>query len=354
MAKYRKKYYKNEPSPEEELLGFISALIAFFFISYWQYILAIFVILILFRFIVWIHDKDLFSQFKNTKLYYKGESGKRYLEKLEQEKYEGKQNQYNINCVKKGRYGESKILYTLSHIENVPMYIMYDIKLQYENFKAQIDFIIVTKKMIYIIEAKDLNGNIDIENDGTFTRIFGRKKSGIKNPLTQNNDHEKVVKLILKKEKINDKVTSLVVLTNDDSHIHFKRGANEYKNKIFRNDKFEENLIKMEQKKHIVRQEERIQYICDALLKYRIEDIENTIIETKDDDTIMMKLKEYRKKIAELENIPAYMVFNDNTLFDLIQKRPASMEGLNGIVGLGEYKINKYGGELLKIINNKR
>jgi len=351
MAGYRKKYYKNESSPGEELLGFISVLIAFFFISYWKYILVIFVILVLFRIIVWIHDKDLFSKFKEVKLYYQGESGKKYLEQLEKENNGGNHNQYHINCVKKGQYGESKILYTLSHIENIPMYIMHDVVLQYECFKAQIDFIIVTKKMIYIIEAKDLNGNIDIENDGTFTRIFGRKKSGIKNPLTQNNNHEKVVKAILKKEKIQDVVTSLIVLTNDGSHIHFKCRANEYKSKIFRNDRLEETLIKMEQKKHIVRQEERIQYICDVLLKYKVEDMENTDVLKKDDNTIMVELKEYRKKMSELENIPAYMIFNDNTLFDLIQKRPASIEELNDIVGLGEYKVNKYGQSILDIIN---
>ncbi len=354
MSKYRKNYYRKEPSVDDEILGIISIFIFLILFQYWQYVLAIFGILILFKLIIWVHDKDLFSQFKNSKLYYHGESGKKYLDKLEQEKYESDRTQYNINCLKKGQYGESKILYTLLHMQNVPMYIIYDIRLQYRDFKAQIDFIVVTKRMIYIIEAKDLNGNLDIEGDGTFTRIFGRKKSGMKNPLTQNNDHEKVVKAILKNEKIKTVVTSLVVLTNDDSHIHFKHGANEYKNKIFRNDKLEENLIKMEQKKHIVRQEERIQYICDTLLKYRIEDIKTADIQKEDADAIIVKLKAYRKKMSEVENVPAYMIFNDNTILDLIQKKPASMEELTNIVGLGEYKVNKYGQNILNIMNNQK
>ncbi|MCI8446598.1 MAG: hypothetical protein HFH31_03780 [Bacilli bacterium] len=355
MAKYRKYNSRKNTSANEDFWGVMACLILFAIFIYWKYVIILVLLALLVKSIIFIHDRDLFSKFKEVKLYYQGDSGEKYLARLEQEQYEGKDNQYKINCLNKGLLGEKRILYTLSHIENLPMYIMHDVNIEYENFKAQIDFIVITKKSIYIIEAKDLKGNIDIEKDGTFTRIIGKIKKGIKNPLTQNRDHEKVIKSIFKKEKIHGRFTPIVVLANDNTSLHFKRGANKYENLIFRNDKLEEKLIQAEKKKHIIRQEEKMKKICDAILKYKIEvtevEIEQTELVLKEKEEIIEALKDYRKKISTLENIPAYMVYKDETIFDLAKKRPTTIDEFNDIVGLGEQKIKQYGEKIIEIIN---
>jgi superfamily II DNA helicase RecQ len=52
-------------------------------------------------------------------------------------------------------------------------------------------------------------------------------------------------------------------------------------------------------------------------------------------------------------NIPiykAYFIYNDNQLKDLIAKMPRNKEELKKVSGFGEVKANKYGNDILKII----
>lgn len=324
----------------DELFGVIAFLALCVFFKYWPYILSIIVIMILYKIVIFIRDKALFSSFKETEVYYQGKNSQYNLQKSIQDN----DSQYRINCYKRGIYGEKNVLYTLTNITDLPMYIMYDVSLQFFNHKAQIDFILVTKKTIYILETKNLIGNIDIEEDGTFTRRIDSNKKAIKNPFTQNNIHANILKSILKKEKLSTKIVPLVVLANDESYIHYKEKNNEYKKNIIRNDKLYEVLKDMEKRRHVIRQKEKIEKICKSILKYKINN-------QKEEEVIINELKEYRKKESVRENISAYMVYTYNTIYDLVAKRPLKLEDLNNISGLGEYKIKKYGENIIKIIN---
>lgn len=335
----RSKYRHNQSN--DDIFGLLAIILLLLFLQFWLYIMIIIILFIIYKLIIFIIDKDLFSKFKSSLLYYQGNSGKDYLEQLKRNQSNRKNSEYNINCLKKGLNGENKVLYTLTHI-SLPMYIMHDVKLKCNDLKAQIDFVIVTKKTIYILEIKDLNGNLDIEDDGTFTRKFGSRKTGIKNPLTQNNDHEKLIKAILKKEKLKGPVDSIIVLANDNSYVHFKKGAKQYKNKIFRNDKLEEGFISLEKKRHIIRQEPQIKHICDSILKYQYHEQNNS--------TLIDQLKQYRQQISKTENVPPYIIFHDTTIMDLAKKLPTTIDELHDIVGLGKSKIEKYGIEILNII----
>lgn len=336
--------YNNKNNVEDDFLGIVILVLLIYFLKYWQYILIIIGIVILYKIIRFIIDLDLTSSLKRSKIYYQGDSGKRWLKELEFDQEHGVDNQLQINLAKKGLYGENKTLYTLSHMD-IPMYIMHDVELGYEDYKVQIDFVLITKRCIYLLEVKDLNGNITVENDGTITRVIGSTKKGIRNPLTQSNDHKKIIQRILKKEKIRSSVKSLVVFSNDDSYIHFKRNANKYRDYIIRNDQLEAKLKEFESKKHVVRQEEKIKGICNTILKYKV-----ASVKTKEE--IVNLLKQYRKEISLMEKIPAYMVYNDETILDLANRKPTNIESLKDVVGLGEYKIQKYGKKIIEIIND--
>lgn len=333
-------------SIEEVIFLLIVLFFPFLFKEYWIYILSAVLIFVLYRIIRWIRDRDFFSSFKENKIYYQGENGKKQLNKLEEEKNNGKDNQYKISCYKKGLYGENRILYTLSNMSQIPMYIMYDVALEYNRYRVQIDFIIITKKSVYLLETKNLEGNIEIEKDGTFIRKIGSLKKGIKSPITQNKEHEQVLKKILKKEKLNTELTSLVVFANDENYIHFKKGAEVYQKQIVRNDQLYAKFKKLEKGKHIIRQEQKIKKICDAILKYKTSNI-------KDEKQIIEELKLYRTRESFKEEAPAYMVYNDTTIDVLAKKRPFTKEDLKQIPGLGDYKIEKYGEDILHIINEE-
>ena len=63
------------------------------------------------------------------------------------------------------------------------------------------------------------------------------------------------------------------------------------------------------------------------------------------------KLKAWRKKIAEEENIPPYYIFNDKTLAQLANQKPSNTRGLLAINGIGEQKARKFGEDLISIIS---
>ena len=339
----RRRYYRND---NEDFFTGLIILIIFgaiysFITKYWLIILIVVTIVLLYLLIRFIIDLDINSNFKKPILYYRGKSNNNNLEKL---KVDEVTNGYKINCLQKGMIGEERLYYNLIN-SNIPMYIMHDLVLNYNGKSVQIDFIIVTKRNMYILESKNLNGNIDIENDGTFTRRIGRYKKGIKNPLTQNNEHENLINEILMEEKLKLKYESLVVLTNDYTYLNFKKSDKDYKNLIIRNDKIIEVLKNKEKKKHIIRDEETIKKICDSILKY-----EKFII---DYERLRSELKKYRKEKSYLEQIQPYMIFNDQTLDELIKFLPQTLNDLNKINGFGEYKINKYGKEIIEIIKKE-
>jgi ATP-dependent DNA helicase RecQ len=62
------------------------------------------------------------------------------------------------------------------------------------------------------------------------------------------------------------------------------------------------------------------------------------------------RLRDWRAKVARSHGVPAYVGFHDATLQAIAQARPASVEALRGIAGLGERKLANYGEQLLELI----
>lgn len=98
-----------------------------------------------------------------------------------------KEIEKQIKLASYGSVGEQNIAYELKN-SGMDMYILHDIYLEYEDLSAQIDYIIITRKKVFIIESKNLIGNIEIDSQGNFIRtyeMFGKKiKEGIYSPVT--------------------------------------------------------------------------------------------------------------------------------------------------------------------------
>lgn len=62
-------------------------------------------------------------------------------------------------------------------------------------------------------------------------------------------------------------------------------------------------------------------------------------------------LRAWRRERAIKENIKPYLIFSDATLIEISNRAPKKREELFDIRGVGEKKIEKYGEEILKIIN---
>ena len=76
--------------------------------------------------------------------------------------------------------------------------------------------------------------------------------------------------------------------------------------------------------------------------------------ELKDDaatQALFDRLKAWRKKFAEEENVPPYFIFNDKTLVEIANQKPSTRSGLLSISGIGEQKAKKFGDDILRIID---
>jgi ATP-dependent DNA helicase RecQ len=61
-------------------------------------------------------------------------------------------------------------------------------------------------------------------------------------------------------------------------------------------------------------------------------------------------LKAWRAEVAREHNLPAYVVFHDATLAEMARECPATLEALAGISGVGAKKLEAYGSELLRVL----
>lgn len=70
------------------------------------------------------------------------------------------------------------------------------------------------------------------------------------------------------------------------------------------------------------------------------------------DKKLFAKLRALRKELADAEDVPPYVVFNDATLAEMAQKLPTTDSEFLKVSGVGFTKLNKYGAYFLNAIRN--
>lgn len=69
-----------------------------------------------------------------------------------------------------------------------------------------------------------------------------------------------------------------------------------------------------------------------------------------EDERIFEALRVVRKKLADEQAVPAYIVLSDKVLHLLSTIRPTTIEAFGQISGIGEYKKDKYGKDFVEVI----
>jgi ATP-dependent DNA helicase RecQ len=70
-----------------------------------------------------------------------------------------------------------------------------------------------------------------------------------------------------------------------------------------------------------------------------------------EDERLFKILKSFRFRLSEEEDVPAYIIFHDSVLKYIAKQRPKTKEELLQISGIGNKKYDKYGEDILKIVN---
>ncbi len=68
------------------------------------------------------------------------------------------------------------------------------------------------------------------------------------------------------------------------------------------------------------------------------------------DQPLWEALRVLRKQISDMAGVPAYIVFNDNTLADMIALKPRNSGEMANVSGVGSHKLEQYGDEFLEVI----
>lgn len=315
-----------------------------------------------------------------------------------------------IKLAKYGELGENNISFELRN-SGMDMYILRDIYLETEGLSAQIDYLVITRKANYVLECKNLIGNIEVDNGGNFIRtyeLFGKRvKEGIYSPITQNQRHLELIKKIRGESKGNfvtkllfekafdNNYKSVVVLANPKTYLNAKYAKKEIKEKVMRADQLiayikkqneqseepnmtEDEMLKLamffleknksERSDYARKYEEIVAQIsknvspsiqggiskkAEASLENLRKELDVTAESIKETDSQKVsELKAFRLKRSREEKIKPYYIFNDAQMMELLEENPQNKNELLRVTGFGPVKVEKYGDEILNILNN--
>lgn len=74
------------------------------------------------------------------------------------------------------------------------------------------------------------------------------------------------------------------------------------------------------------------------------------VLEREDDKALFETLRTTRKKLAEQQGVPPYVIFADTTLVEMAQKRPQDRDNFLDLSGVGQTKLERYGATFIDAI----
>ena len=69
--------------------------------------------------------------------------------------------------------------------------------------------------------------------------------------------------------------------------------------------------------------------------------------------TLFEKLRWWRMETARSHNLPAYVIFHDNTLREIARAGPATLDDLRLVSGVGEKKLESYGAQIIALVREQ-
>jgi ATP-dependent DNA helicase RecQ len=68
------------------------------------------------------------------------------------------------------------------------------------------------------------------------------------------------------------------------------------------------------------------------------------------EETLMDALRQLRKQLAQKEGKPAYIIFSDDSLQDMVAQKPLTLEAFAQVRGVGDFKLQAYGNLFISLI----
>ena len=100
----------------------------------------------------------------------------------------------------------------------------------------------------------------------------------------------------------------------------------------------------------VLRSESPLQLAVPRIIVTKTRPVVSRLSGSQYDKKLFAKLRKLRKAIADEENIPPYVVFNDATLIELSEIQPISPSEMLGINGIGQRKLERFGRPFMQLI----
>ena len=320
---------------------------------------------------------ELFSRFRDTVFLKEDSDLEKQLEELKsiRNKLDNTDEiDKDIKLLEYGIIGEKEIAFELKNA-NIGMYVLHDVTFEYDGNKAQIDYLLFTRGYFYLIECKNLVGNITVDSNGQFYREYeykGKKiKESIYSPYTQAVRHQDMMKKVwsANHSKLDNFIFGrfhgknffrpIVVLSNSKSFLNTKYAPKEIRNDIIRADQLisyiQKDIDNMDSAE--LCGEKMLKQAADVWLSRSITNntnlankYSNAIKDKYDKADLENKLRIFRKEKSKSMNVPAYYIFTDEELNNLLEIMPKTIEELKIKKILTDIKIKCHGDEIIKII----
>jgi ATP-dependent DNA helicase RecQ len=73
-------------------------------------------------------------------------------------------------------------------------------------------------------------------------------------------------------------------------------------------------------------------------------------VSTAGEGPLFDRLRDWRRRRAQADGVPAYVVFHDRTLAEIAERRPRDWADLSAISGVGPAKLDRYADEVLEVV----
>lgn len=293
-----------------------------------------------------------------------------------------------------GYKGEKEIEFELKNA-NIGMYVLRDVNIEYQDLKAQIDYLVITPAKKYFIECKNLVGNITIDNKGNFVREYqyGKRKikEGLYSPINQAQRHIEIYKKIWKERNtglldktirlkhFNEFNVPLVVLANSKNVLDDRYAPKDVKKYVIRSDRLVDYLkkdLEAANKDSLWNKKDMYDFCYSFMINYnkmvnrdyekeleewvqnnsKVSNLVEKNEENQTDNTskvleIRKKLISFRTSRAKEKNIPPYYVFNNDELDKILIMMPKTKQELANARILTEVKLKLHGEEIVRVIN---
>ncbi|GAB7258032.1 helix-turn-helix domain-containing protein [Polaribacter sp. OB-PA-B3] len=115
-------------------------------------------------------------------------------------------------------------------------------------------------------------------------------------------------------------------------------------------EKLLEKLFALNKMTEAFKVEKYLEVRAKAVLQKSAPTAKKKKISNRKDPLLALKLRELRDEIRVAENIPAFQIFTQETLYAMCDALPRTEKELLNVKGMGKTRVSKYGAEILEVI----